>query len=122
MEENLGAQQTNADAWKGFYGATEQTALERNSAVGDAFTHMGLQQQLALQAMLQQSLAGAQDYFVGGGGGGGGSALSANQKANLLVDLLGAYNSDARNDIATTKLRPKTTTKSDGSSSTSYYN
>lgn len=127
MEENLGAQQGIADAWTGFYGAGEQTALERNQATGDAFEHMGVQQQLALQQMLQSSLLGAGDYFVGGGGGGGGgSALSANQKANLLVDLLGAYNSDTRNDIATTKLRPRTTQKVDssgkGSTSTSYYN
>jgi len=120
MEENLGAQQGIADAWTGFYGAGKQTALERNDAAGDAFTHMGLLQQQALQAMLQSALAGAQDYFVGGSGGG--SVLSGGQQASLLNNLLNASLSDTRNDISTAKLRPKTTVKSNGSSSTSYYN
>lgn len=120
MEENIGAQQGIADAWSGFYGAGKQTALERNDAVGDAFAHMGLQQQLALQAMLNDALLRAGDYWVGGSGGTSGPSWS--QRWNGVDDLLDYTVADTRNDINATKLRPKTTFKSlDGLTSTTAY-
>lgn len=85
----------NAQAWAGFNGAAEQTAVERNRATGDTFAYAGTQNEQQLATLLQQALdsisaqEAANPGGYSGGGGGGGNDLS-------IYKLLLGYDTDQR--------------------------
>lgn len=84
------AYQSNAQAWTGFNDASSKTAVERNTATGDAFQYAGAQTETQLAAMLQQALAaiaGQEAANPGGYSGGGGSSSGTDLK--ILTTLLG---------------------------------
>lgn len=87
------AYQATAQAWGGFNDAATKTALERNTATADAFTHAGAQAETQLAALLQQALnsiaqmeAANPGGYVGGGGGGGGSSSNDFKILKQLMD------------------------------------
>jgi hypothetical protein len=108
VEENVGQYQKNADSWQGFNTGAAQRQIERNNAVGDAFTWQGAQQQAALQQLLQQALGGLQDYTVGGSAGGWSGGLSDAKKLSGWNNLLNFSSTDFNNDLKAAKFQQST--------------
>jgi len=91
-EAGTNAYNTNAGAWTGFNDNAEKTALERNTATGDAFAYAGTQSQQQLAVLLQQALDGISGQEAANPGrwvGGSSGSSSAKSDLSILKTLMG---------------------------------
>jgi hypothetical protein len=88
QQAGTNAYQSNAQAWNGFNQAAQQTALERNTATGDAFRYAGTQAETSLGAMLQQALAAIAGQEASHRGGYSGGKAGGGNDFKILSQLM----------------------------------